>query len=126
MGGGEEGGGQEEGRLTRAPGWPVPSAWAAPSSQAEGSCSACRPPPPVLPVLPYIRYLLLYISEGCQPANRIFYVNLVPLQRSAATGAIDFPAYDFFMGANRGRGGGSAGLHEEEEKEPHYCAPSSF
>ena len=39
------------------------------------------------------RYLLLYISEGCQPANQLYYVDLNLLARNAQ-GAIDWAAYD--------------------------------
>jgi prolyl oligopeptidase len=38
---------------------------------------------------------MLYISEGCQPANRVFYVDLSALSRTPS-GSIDFLAYDFF------------------------------
>lgn len=46
------------------------------------------------------RYLLLYVTEGCQPANRIFYVDLHLLERTPQ-GSLDFPAYDFNKGSKK-------------------------
>ncbi|KAG1651129.1 hypothetical protein FOA52_009526 [Chlamydomonas sp. UWO 241] len=46
------------------------------------------------------RFLLLYVSEGCQPTNRIFYVDLDKLTRTPG-GGIDFVKYDFNTGAEK-------------------------
>lgn len=43
------------------------------------------------------RYAILYVSEGCLPANRLFYVDLSALNKRD-DGTIDFNAYDFFQG----------------------------
>lgn len=39
----------------------------------------------------------MYVSEGCQPTNRLFYVDLTKLDRTPQ-GTINFAAYDFFKG----------------------------
>lgn len=41
--------------------------------------------------------MLMYVSEGCQPTNRLFYVDLTKLDRTPQ-GTINFAAYDFFKG----------------------------
>lgn len=40
------------------------------------------------------RYLLLSLSEGCEPANQLYYVDMGQLPRSSKTGALDFTLYD--------------------------------
>ncbi len=46
-------------------------------------------------------YLLLYLSEGCQPANRVYYVRLDAVPRSEG-GALDFKDLDFHKGEDEG------------------------
>ena len=45
---------------------------------------------------PHCRYLLLYVYEGCQPSNRLFYVDLSLLPQGPA--GLNLTAYDFFAG----------------------------
>ncbi|KAI8465889.1 MAG: prolyl oligopeptidase [Monoraphidium minutum] len=45
-------------------------------------------------------HLLLYVSEGCQPKNRLFHLDLSAIPRSAA-GALNFSRFDFFKGAEK-------------------------
>ncbi len=40
------------------------------------------------------RYLLLSLSEGCEPTNRLYYVDMSQLSRINKTGALDFTLYD--------------------------------
>lgn len=42
--------------------------------------------------------MMLYISEGCQPANRLYLVDLEKLERTPS-GAINWKAYDVATGA---------------------------
>ena len=65
-----------------------------PRRQVSGRSLIYALPPRGAPCLP-ARFLMLYVSEGCQPANRVFYVDLAALPRTHS-GSIDFPAYDFF------------------------------
>ena len=44
------------------------------------------------------RWLVLYISEGCRPANRVYLADLQGLAKTEG-GAPDFKAYDFSKGA---------------------------
>ncbi|KAK9846596.1 hypothetical protein WJX81_007362 [Elliptochloris bilobata] len=39
-------------------------------------------------------YLLMSLSAGCEPANRLYFLELESLPRSAATGALDLALYD--------------------------------
>lgn len=48
------------------------------------------------------RYALLYVSEGCLPANRVYLLDLEALPKGGS-GAVDFSSYDFFKGAYFGR-----------------------
>ncbi|KAG2433756.1 hypothetical protein HXX76_008118 [Chlamydomonas incerta] len=41
------------------------------------------------------RYLVLYLSEGCLPANRLYLVDMQGLDKTAG-GAVDWAKYDFF------------------------------
>jgi hypothetical protein len=43
------------------------------------------------------RYVLVYASEGCQPQNRLFYLDLTQVP-ARADGALDFSSFDFFKG----------------------------
>ncbi|GBF88266.1 prolyl endopeptidase [Raphidocelis subcapitata] len=45
--------------------------------------------------------LLLYVSEGCQPKNRLFYLNLSKVPKDKATGALDFSGFDLFSGGEK-------------------------
>jgi prolyl oligopeptidase len=45
-----------------------------------------------------LRYLLMYVSEGCQPANRVYYVDLAALSERKPDGSVDWRAYDFNTG----------------------------
>ncbi|CAK0748120.1 hypothetical protein CVIRNUC_001815 [Coccomyxa viridis] len=40
------------------------------------------------------RYLLLSLSDGCEPANRLYYVDMAQLPRSSKLEALDFTLYD--------------------------------
>ena len=40
------------------------------------------------------RYLLLSLSDGCEPANRLYYVDMSQLPRSSKSDALDFTLYD--------------------------------
>lgn len=40
------------------------------------------------------RYLLLSMSEGCEPTNRLYSLDLSQLPRNSKTGALDFTLYD--------------------------------
>ncbi|KIZ07661.1 prolyl endopeptidase [Monoraphidium neglectum] len=42
------------------------------------------------------KHLLLYVSEGCQPKNRLFHLDLSVIPKDATTGALDFSRFDFF------------------------------
>lgn len=46
-------------------------------------------------------YLLMTISSGCLPTNKLYYVDLRKLKRQEGTGVIDFAAYDFYKGAEK-------------------------
>lgn len=43
--------------------------------------------------------MLLYVSEGCRPANRLYIVDTTALTEKTADGAIDWKAYDVNTGA---------------------------
>lgn len=45
------------------------------------------------------RYMLVAPSEGCQPQNRLFYLDL-QLVPKRADGALDFSSFDFFKGSS--------------------------
>jgi len=47
------------------------------------------------------RYVLLYVSEGCQPANRIYYIDMQALSERKADGSVDWNAYDFYKGRKK-------------------------
>lgn len=47
------------------------------------------------------RYLVVYVSEGCQPQNRLYYLDLDLVPR-AESGALDFSKSDFFKGVLAG------------------------
>eukprot|EP00882_Tetradesmus_deserticola_P019405 GHRQ01020886.1.p1 GENE.GHRQ01020886.1~~GHRQ01020886.1.p1 ORF type:complete len:455 (+),score=131.29 GHRQ01020886.1:102-1466(+) len=47
------------------------------------------------------RYLLVYASEGCQPQNRLFYLDLQQVPKAVGSGALDFSSFDFFKGGAR-------------------------
>jgi hypothetical protein len=40
----------------------------------------------------------MYVSEGCQPANRVYYVDLAALSERKPDGSVDWTAYDFKTG----------------------------
>jgi hypothetical protein len=44
------------------------------------------------------RYLLVYASEGCQPQNRLFYLDLQQIPKAEGSDALDFSSFDFFKG----------------------------
>lgn len=44
------------------------------------------------------RYLLLYVSEGCLPANQLYAVDMDAMAK-APDGAVDWAAYGFRKGA---------------------------
>ncbi|GFR49589.1 hypothetical protein Agub_g11655, partial [Astrephomene gubernaculifera] len=46
------------------------------------------------------RYLLLYVTEGCQPANRLYVADMAALGRRE-DGGVDWGTYDFFKGSRR-------------------------
>jgi hypothetical protein len=71
--------------------------------------SMSRPPEPPpcaspralsLPLVPPARYLLLSIGEGCEPANRVYIVDLTALDKGP-DGSPDYPAYEFYSGAKK-------------------------
>lgn len=39
------------------------------------------------------------MSSGCEPANRVWYLDLAAIPASPATGALDFSAFDFHAGS---------------------------
>lgn len=41
------------------------------------------------------RYLLISVGSGCEPVNRLWYVDLDTLERGA-DGALDLSGYDYF------------------------------
>eukprot|EP00879_Flechtneria_rotunda_P018448 GHRR01019352.1.p1 GENE.GHRR01019352.1~~GHRR01019352.1.p1 ORF type:complete len:520 (+),score=168.42 GHRR01019352.1:95-1654(+) len=45
------------------------------------------------------RYLIVYVSEGCQPQNRLFYLDLHKVAKSPVSNALDFSSFDFFNGS---------------------------
>lgn len=45
------------------------------------------------------RYLVIYVTEGCRPQNRLYYLDLQQVPRDTQSGALDFSKYDFFKGA---------------------------
>ena len=45
------------------------------------------------------RYLIVSISAGCEPTNKLYAASLEALPRSAATGAVDFSWHDFHKGS---------------------------
>ncbi|KAL6754676.1 prolyl oligopeptidase [Haematococcus lacustris] len=47
------------------------------------------------------QYLLLYVSEGCQPSNRVYYVDMKLLTERTGDGAVDWTKYDFKKGAKK-------------------------
>eukprot|EP00200_Dunaliella_tertiolecta_P005806 CAMPEP_0202339224 /NCGR_PEP_ID=MMETSP1126-20121109/1180_1 /ASSEMBLY_ACC=CAM_ASM_000457 /TAXON_ID=3047 /ORGANISM="Dunaliella tertiolecta, Strain CCMP1320" /LENGTH=800 /DNA_ID=CAMNT_0048929749 /DNA_START=75 /DNA_END=2477 /DNA_ORIENTATION=+ len=47
------------------------------------------------------RYVLLYVSEGCQPANRLFIVDTHELTERTPDGLIDWKAYDVNTGRKK-------------------------
>lgn len=47
------------------------------------------------------KHLMLYVSEGCQPKNRLFHLDLSAIPRSPDTGALDFSRFDFFAGPEK-------------------------
>ncbi|KAF5837923.1 prolyl endopeptidase [Dunaliella salina] len=47
------------------------------------------------------RYVLLYVSEGCQPANRLFLVDTQELTERTPDGSIDWKAYDVNTGRKK-------------------------
>lgn len=40
------------------------------------------------------RFLLISLSAGCEPTNRLFWLDLEALPRSSATKALDLTLYD--------------------------------
>lgn len=44
------------------------------------------------------RYLIIDVTSGCEPANRVWYVDLDPIPQNPASGALDFSSYDFHSG----------------------------
>lgn len=40
----------------------------------------------------------MYVSEGCQPQNRLYYLDLSNIPRADDTGALDFSSVDFNNG----------------------------
>ena len=50
--------------------------------RTKGVCVGCR------------RYLLISLSAGCEPTNRLFWLDLEALPRSTATKALDLTLYD--------------------------------
>lgn len=53
------------------------------------------------PTTPPNRYVLLYVSEGCLPANRLFYLDLAKVPPHPETGALDFSSADLTSGECR-------------------------
>lgn len=47
------------------------------------------------------RHLLLYVSEGCQPKNRLFYLDLSKIPRKQDNGALDFSRFDYCKGSEK-------------------------
>ena len=47
------------------------------------------------------RYLIIDVTSGCEPANRVWFVDLAAIPANPATGALDFGAYDFHKGPNK-------------------------
>jgi prolyl oligopeptidase len=44
------------------------------------------------------RHLIMYVSEGCAPKNRLFHLDLSAVPRAGPNGALDFARFDFFTG----------------------------
>lgn len=44
------------------------------------------------------RYLIIYVSEGCRPQNRLYYLDLATVPKHEASGALDFTSFDFLKG----------------------------
>lgn len=44
------------------------------------------------------RYLIIYVSEGCRPQNRLYYLDLQQVPTDTQSGALDFSKFDFFKG----------------------------
>ena len=47
------------------------------------------------------RYMMLYVSEGCRPANRLYIVDTQALTERTSDGLIDWRAYDVNTGMHR-------------------------
>jgi len=47
------------------------------------------------------RYIVMYISEGCQPANRIWLVDMQDLTERKPDGSVDWAQYDFKTGRKK-------------------------
>lgn len=44
------------------------------------------------------RYLVIYVTEGCRPQNRLYYLDLQQVPKDTQSGALDFSQFDFFKG----------------------------
>lgn len=44
------------------------------------------------------RYLVVYVSEGCRPQNRLYYLDLDLVPKHPDAGTLDFSSFDFFKG----------------------------
>lgn len=44
---------------------------------------------------------MLYVSEGCQPSNRLYYLDLNELPKQPDTAAFDFKEYNFHSGSKK-------------------------
>jgi hypothetical protein len=61
-------------------------------------CTASYVLPPCLLHPVYCRYLVVYVSEGCRPQNRLYYLDLDLVPKHSDAGTLDFSSFDFFKG----------------------------
>lgn len=74
--------------------------FAAATCQQQACRLAYLLPTQSLPLVPPARYLLLSIGEGCEPANRVYIVDLTALDKGA-DGSPHYAAYEFYSGAKQ-------------------------
>lgn len=44
------------------------------------------------------RYLIIYVTEGCRPQNRLYYLDLDLVPKHPDTNTLDFSTFDFLKG----------------------------
>jgi hypothetical protein len=57
------------------------------------------------------RYLTIYVTEGCRPQNRLYYLDLDVVPKHPDTNTLDFSTFDFLKGQHTGALGTKQLLH---------------